>query len=625
MNASSTTTTTTIHSTTRGHSVHPLLQYDPDVLSGAIQLVKLEYLEAETTKAPVPRNQEVPEEAFGTLNGRSILVATSHAWFFQNHPDPHGEKLQIMRKELFPALRERYPRTQILIFDDWHSCPQWPRLTQEENDRFKKCMDHMNSVYCYCDVVLFVEAPLPDLDNTVFTCDLIPSEHKWLYFIDTIQYLGGNDKNVAIQKNDIIVEVNNSVKENINVLKKKTDITTISYLKRPYGRPNRIPAEERGWLYAERITVAIRMAAAKPEVFDDVVMSNNLDLIIQICGWSNHLRNSARKEKKHKGSIAYQLELFRAALGAMKFTFPNDHKLVNKIMTNLVKQFKDNWDEEIRRQTDMATRTRELLLRWGCFSEDYVEKAELLCNSKNRTKDRMSWILLAIIVGVVAPMTATLPYLFELEQHGEDPSREGLVASSLWLGSIQGYVTIFVCAIFFFFFVFLILIFFQFTWICSSLSVLLLHAMNLAFAKIPSGAHTVYACVALAAIVTLVSVLLRASLATIVPFEALFIGVTSCIVSDIVYGMIKFIPVKDKRTGQTKRWAIGMICLSHHLSSSHFSLQDHTLHAQTGTWLHMPASHRFNPKARGAVKRNITTTYVAILLVSFSLNMTSLS
>ena len=423
-------------------SIHPLLQYDPDALNDGIQLIKLEYLEAETTKAPVPRNQEVPKEAFGRLTGRSVLVATSHAWFFQNHPDPYGEKLNIMRKELFPLLRKRFPRLPIVIFDDWHSCPQWPRFTKEENNRFKNCMDHMNSVYCYCDVVLFVEAPLPKLDTTVFSCDLVPSEHKWLHFIDTIQYLGGNNnKTVPIQKNDIVIEMANVKKLlTINILKERKVKTTISYLRRPYGRPNQTLAVERGWLYAERITVAIRMAAANPGVFDDVVMSNSLDLIIQICGWSNQLRKSARKEKKRKGSIAHQLELFRATLGAMKFTFPNDHKLVNKIMTDLVTQFKDNWDEETRRQKNMATRTREILLRWGCFSEDYVERAELLCDSKNCTKDRRSWILLGTIIGVIAPMIAVLPYVFELKQHGEDPSREGLVVSSLWLGFIQGYV-----------------------------------------------------------------------------------------------------------------------------------------------------------------------------------------
>ena len=56
--------------------MHPLLRYDPHALEGGIQLIKLEYFEAESTKAPVPRNQEVPKEAFGTLTGRSILVSS---------------------------------------------------------------------------------------------------------------------------------------------------------------------------------------------------------------------------------------------------------------------------------------------------------------------------------------------------------------------------------------------------------------------------------------------------------------------------------------------------------------------------------------------------------------------
>ena len=426
------------------HSVHPLLRYDPDALNGGIQLIKLEYFEAETTNAPVPRNQEVPKEAFGTLTGRSILVATSHAWFHQVHPDPEGVKLAILRTEFFPRLRQRYPYTQILIFDDWHSCPQWPRTTQEENDRFKKCMDHMNSIYCYCDVVLFVEARLPKLDMRVFSCDLVPSEHKWLHFIDTIQYLQGNDKKVTIRKNDIVVGMIN-VKNilTIDVLKERKENTTISFLRRPYGRPNRTPAEQRGWLYAERITVAIRMAAARPEMFDEVVTSNNPDLVRQILMWSEELRTSAKKEKKHPGSISKQLKRFRDVLATMKFTFPDNDKLVDEIMTDLVKQFEENWKEETRRQKDMAKRAREILLRWGCFSEEYVERAELLCDSKHRTTARRSWIMLSVLVGIVAPMITILPYMFALEGDGEDPSMDGLIVSSVWLGCIQRYVKIF--------------------------------------------------------------------------------------------------------------------------------------------------------------------------------------
>jgi hypothetical protein len=92
--------------------------------------------------------------------------------------------------------------------------------------------------------------------------------------------------------------------------------------------------------------------------------------------------------------------------------------------------------------------------------------------------------------------------------------------------------------------------------------------MNLAFAKIPIGGHTVCACVAGSVVAVLISILMRSSVNTIVPFEVLFVGNLTLIAMDILYGMIKFIPVKDKRTGQVKRWSIGMIFSSFN-SSSH--------------------------------------------------------
>ena len=85
----------------------------------------------------------------------------------------------------------------------------------------------------------------------------------------------------------------------------------------------------------------------------------------------------------------------------------------------------------------------------------------------------------------------------------------------------------------------------------------MLHATNLAFAKIPVGGHTVCACVAISAIVVLLSFLSRLFVESIVPFEVVIMGIPGPILMDILYGMIKFIPVKDERTGQTKRWAIG--------------------------------------------------------------------
>ncbi len=93
--------------------------------------------------------------------------------------------------------------------------------------------------------------------------------------------------------------------------------------------------------------------------------------------------------------------------------------------------------------------------------------------------------------------------------------------------------------------------------LCSSGMLFLLHALNLAFAKIPIGGHTLCACVAASAVVACVSISLRSIFETIVPFEVVFTGIFGLILMDILYGMIKFIPVKDERTGQTKHWAIG--------------------------------------------------------------------
>ena len=80
---------------------------------------------------------------------------------------------------------------------------------------------------------------------------------------------------------------------------------------------------------------------------------------------------------------------------------------------------------------------------------------------------------------------------------------------------------------------------------------LLLHALNLAFAKIPVGGHTVCACVAASVVGVCVSISLRSIIEAIVPFEVVFVGILGLILMDILYGMIKFIPVKAERTGKT--------------------------------------------------------------------------
>ena len=141
-----------------------------------VDFVTLEFLEI--AKHPIPKNQLLnKQEAFGELTARSVLVALSHGWFYQMHPDPRAVKIDIIVKEFGPRLRKTYPETQILFFFDFLSVPQWPR-TDAEDKIFRVAMKHMNSVYVHCDLVLFIETDLPKVDKTLHTATIRVSDYE---------------------------------------------------------------------------------------------------------------------------------------------------------------------------------------------------------------------------------------------------------------------------------------------------------------------------------------------------------------------------------------------------------------------------------------------------------------
>ena len=396
---------------------HPLLQYDPEAAKW-IKVIKASYFESSETKPPVPRNQDLPEEAFGELTGRCILAATSHAWFWQSHPDPEGVKLKILR-DFIKRLRKRYPETEIVIFDDWHSCPQWPR-TKEQDKVFYKAMDHMNSMYVYCDVVLFLEAKLPELDMTVRFCTLNPSNFSFGTFVDVTQFHGPESNDIAIKKNDIVVKPCD-----LDTLKSTSKLITVSYLRRPFGRPNRIPADERGWLYAERITIAVKVATAGQHRFDEIVWSNNEDLRTTIYKWARILLAAAKNDE-----ISKALEEFKTELTKKRFTRPDDTKLVGELVESLVDKFATRWKEETERQQSMSTRAREILLRWGEFSNEYVKKARLL--EQDDEEDGWMWRSFWKLVGLslIGTLVAVVPFVLNVT----DDCVNSLIGHSIWLG-----------------------------------------------------------------------------------------------------------------------------------------------------------------------------------------------
>ena len=126
-----------------------------------------------------------------------------------------------------------------------------------------------------------------------------------------------------------------------------------------------------------------------------------------------------------------------------------------------------------------------------------------------------------------------LPFTFALEDDDVDPSRD--TTSRIWAGSL-----------------------------CRVYSILLLHLMNTTFAKIPMGYHTFSAIIIVGMLCCFISFSLRKIFGSMAPLDGVLVGVLAFIFTDIAFGMTKFIPVRDRRTGQTKNYNIGTLLILFH-------------------------------------------------------------
>jgi hypothetical protein len=407
--------------------LHPL-ELNDKLAFDKIKTVRLDFLTNEA-KTPIPRCQGLPPRAFSKLTGSSILISLSQGWFFQTHPDPYGQKLDLIRNVFAPQLRERYPHTDIQVFFDYLSIPQEPR-TENEGDVFDDAIRRINSMYIYADVIVFLELEPPSLDMTIHSAIIDMSDYRFFDFIDVVQVFATTSK-TGPQLYDSILTCGSLKLTSSQQIAKYTDKHHVTYLLRPFGRPNTIINDDRGWLFLERISIAAKAAAAEQSQFDDIVVSNSEKLRVQIYKWSERLRDAASKQNIDPRALSDLLNHFDGILKTKKFSFTSDEIIVRGLMKKLVNQFANDWKGEVEKQKSMGKRAREMLLRWGCFSEDYVDRAGFL-ESADKTLSWSHAILRLVCIGVLAPSLAILPFAFEVTS---DPSEDEFVRT-LWFGSV---------------------------------------------------------------------------------------------------------------------------------------------------------------------------------------------
>lgn len=360
---------------------HPVAQAGEDLFAkiGFVRSAVLQMLEA-----PWPRKQDLSSDAFRVPTADDLVIAVSHAWRYQSHPDPMGAKSVAICELAARATAMHKPKGGTLAFYDFLSVSQRPFLegqadrTEEEQKVFGTALAAMPRVFMLADAVLHIEAQPSsqtalndeectyhvdccDLDDVVLA-EIGPAVH-------VIGRRGGNQPHgVRIAFLDYILDVNGmsvaslkDVAEARNLAHKAEAPAIAKLMRAPFGRYNKIPAGQKGWVYLERFCSMIKVAMVDESEHHHVVFSNSPSILEQIRAGGAKLREAA-KAGGHQLKVV--LEEFVDELKQKQFASvcadaatAGDREVVAGIMKELVSCLPEYWAPEVARQ-----RQRQLVL-----------------------------------------------------------------------------------------------------------------------------------------------------------------------------------------------------------------------------------------------------------------------
>jgi hypothetical protein len=223
---------------------HPVCKSLPSC--ACVEFVKSDILDI--LSPPWPRNQELSAQYQESICARpteqDLVVAISHMWYFEKHPDPFGEKVNTCRELISQANTFKRAAGETFLFFDFLSLTQPPfHSTQEprspkQDQCFQLALKALPMIYLYSDIILLLDS-------------------------------------AAVQSHTYAGE---------------------------FGRPSTTPASERGWIYLERFIAMIKVAMT-PENTDasvhaPVVLSNSPSLLDEIVDGGRKLREAAKAGKR---------------------------------------------------------------------------------------------------------------------------------------------------------------------------------------------------------------------------------------------------------------------------------------------------------------------------------------
>lgn len=391
--------------------------------------------------APWPRCQEfhASMNSCETPTISDLVIAVSHMWYFQAHPDPLGEKSSVMAKLIQNARDVCKPQGQTFAFLDFLSICQRPfRLGQadrspQEMKNFESALRAMPLLFFYADTIVLLDTQCKsDVPHEGRVVTVTGAEMSRV----CLSQMGGSVQVTTVQRStslkaspragntltvgpfDTVLSGNGkkmySIESVRKLCKNEASGTSSSFQvqKAPFGKKSLTSPSERGWIYLERFIAMVKVAMAGKSERHKVVFSDSPALLKEIIEGGEALRNAAEggsdslraaldqhfEELNRKVFAAISTDKAKGTGNGSK-TSTSDRDAVAGIMRAMVNHLAKRWDfkrrqmvrvrfsKAVKRVVNMMNENRlpEVLSPWDCVgSPNKVDECEQLDNEGSR-------------------------------------------------------------------------------------------------------------------------------------------------------------------------------------------------------------------------------------------------
>lgn len=375
---------------------HPIISNVPGVDS-SVRFVKHGALES--LPVPWPRSQDIEACSVAKPQKDDFVVAVSHAWPYQAHPDPLGQKAAALQELLASARAVHKPKGKTLLFLDFISTPQRPfrqgqaPRTPEEDAAFAVALKAFPLIYLMADVTLHLDVELSAVpgDGEIFEAELADLTLAKLQLVGAaVQVTDVKEGVEAVAPFDVVTKIGGtSIKSLADVQRARDsqtptltswfccadDSASMTMQRAPFGRRNVLAADVKGWIFLERFVSMVKAAMVPESQAKGVTFSNSQAILDQIFAGGARLRKAA---VAGKAALALELQRFAKELDSKKFSATSMDKLQNTggigglnstaysaserdvvwvLMQELVMHLEDRWECEA-----LAQQQRQLVL-----------------------------------------------------------------------------------------------------------------------------------------------------------------------------------------------------------------------------------------------------------------------